>query len=115
MDNVKPKRYSGSFKQEVVETMLAEKLSYCETAARFKTTDKAVSEWARIYLEEGPENLYQKRPSKNGARRNPKPKPGKNVERDIIAENEYLRAENDYLKNLHALVSKQGQGNNGHK
>ena len=63
MDNVKPKRYSGSFKQEVVETMLAEKLSYCETAARFNTTDKAVSEWARIYLEEGPENLYKRRKS----------------------------------------------------
>ena len=42
MDNGKPKRYSGSFKQEVVETMLAEKLSYCETAVRFNTTDKSV-------------------------------------------------------------------------
>ena len=113
MDNGKPKRYSGSFKQEVVETMLAEKLSYCETAVRFNTTDKSVSEWTRIYLEEGPESLHQTR--RNKARRTTKPKPSKRVERDIIAENEYLRAENDYLKNLHALVSKQGQGNNGHK
>lgn len=115
MENKKPKRYSGSFKQEVVETMLAEKLSYCETAVRYNTTDKSVSEWARIYLEEGPENLYHTRRSKSVARKEPKPKLSKKAKQDIIAENEYLRAENDYLKNLHALVSKQGQVNKGRK
>ena len=33
------KRYSGEFKQKVVETMSAENMSYCETARRFETTD----------------------------------------------------------------------------
>ena len=118
MNGEKPKRYVGEFKQEVVETMRAEKLSYCETAARFDTSDKSVCEWERIYLEEGREALFRT----NCGRKNTsdkikpkKPKLSKKAEQDLIAENEYLRAENDYLKNLHALVSKQGQDDKKHK
>ena len=112
MSNGKPKRYSGEFKQNVVETMRAEKLSYCETAARFDTSDNSVREWERIYMEEGCEALFKincgrKKMSDNSKPK--KPKLNKKAEQDLIAENEYLRAENDYLKNLHALVSKQGQ------
>ncbi len=53
------KRYTGEFKQEVVETMHREKLSHVEVARLYGITahDRVVS-WERIYLEEGPEGLY---------------------------------------------------------
>lgn len=113
------KRYTGEFKQHVVETMRAENMSYCEAARRFGTTDRSVCAWERIYLEDGPERLYIDRRGRagsvHGIRKGPKPKLSKTVEQDLIAENQYLRAENDYLKNLHALVSKRAQRENERK
>jgi transposase len=70
-------------------------------------------------LEEGPEGLYIERQGRasaaSGARKGPKPKLSEKVEQDLIAENQYLCAENDYLKNLHALVSKRARREKGHK
>ena len=109
--DIAKKQYTGSFKQEVIETMRAEKLSYCEAARRFGTTDRSVCTWDKIYVEEGAEGLYvtRRRPSskKQCSSKSPKSKLDKNAEQNLIAENQYLRAENDYLKNLHALVSKR--------
>jgi len=108
------KRYTGEFKQKVIETMFAEKMSYCETARRFETTDISVRTWTRIYLEEGPEGLYTERRQNRAdtavnIRKPRKPKLSAKARQDLAAENEYLRAENDYLKNLHALVSKRAR------
>ena len=65
----------------------------------------------RIYVEEGADGLYitRHRPGnkKQVSRKAQKPKLDKKAEQNLIAENQYLRAENDYLKNLHALVSKR--------
>ena len=48
------KKYTGEFKQMVVETMRKELLSYQETARRFEVrSDTQVKNWERIYLEEG--------------------------------------------------------------
>lgn len=56
------KKYTGEFKQMVVETMRKELLSYQETARRFEVrSDTQVKNWERIYLEEGPEGLYIER------------------------------------------------------
>ena len=72
------KRYTPEFKQLVVETMREEGLSLSETMRRFNINCLGIiKRWERIYLEEGPEGL---------------------------AENQRLRAENAYLKNLQALV-----------
>jgi transposase-like protein len=99
--------------------MHAENLSYCETARRFETTDRSVCAWAQIYLEHGPEGLYLERQNRtdaaSGTRKPKKPKLSEKARKDLIAENAYLRAENDYLKNLHALVSKRAQRENGQK
>ncbi len=47
-------RYSGEFKQRVVETMQKEHLSYREAVRQFEISDhKLVAKWERIYLEEG--------------------------------------------------------------
>ena len=83
----------------VVETMMREKLSYRETARQFDISDAhRVISWERIYLTEGPEGLRGRR-SKGRAATLPK-----NVEEDLLAEVQRLRAENAYLKKLQALV-----------
>ena len=96
------KRYTPEFKKMVIETMIEEKLSYKETARRFETDDKRIAAWERIYLEEGAEGFaveHRGRGSKGRPRKLPK-----EVEEDLLAEVQRLRAENDYLKNLQALV-----------
>ena len=52
------KRYTPEFKKMVIETMMEEKLSYCETARRFEVScDTRIKDWERIYLTEGPEGF----------------------------------------------------------
>ena len=101
------KRYTGEFKQRVVETMMQEKLSYREAARQFDVNDhKRVASWERIYLEEGPEGLYVERRGRGSKGRPPK-KLKPEVEEDLLAELQRLRAENDYLKKLNALVAER--------
>ena len=82
----------------VVETMMRDKLSYCEAARQFDISDhKRVASWERIYLMEGPEGLYierRGRSSKGWPQQFPK-----EVEEDLLKEVQRLRAENAYLKN----------------
>ena len=97
------KRYTPEFKKMVIETMLAEKLSYKETARRFEVScDKRIKDWERIYLTEGPEGFAVERRGR-GSKGQPRKQP-KEVEEDLLAEVQRLRAENEYLKNLQALV-----------
>ena len=96
------KKYTPEFKMLVVETMLQEKLSYRETADRFDIRHKRVQDWERIYLTEGPEGFTIERRGRGSAGQ-PEKLP-KEVEEDLLAEVQRLRAENAYLKNLQALV-----------
>ena len=98
------KRYTPEFKKLVVETMMKEKMSYRETARQFGISNHhRVQDWERIYLTEGPEGLAIERRGRSSKGRPPKQLP-KQVEEDLLAEMQRLRAENDYLKNLQALV-----------
>ena len=83
------KRYTPEFKRMVVETM--------------KKNIWVIERWERIYLEEGSEGLAIERRGRSSKGRPPKQLP-KQVEEDLLAEVQRLRAENDYLKNLQALV-----------
>ena len=108
------KKYTGEFKQMVVETMRKELLSYQETARRFEVrSDTQVKNWERIYLEEGPEGLYIERRGRKSTGRPKKLKP--EAEEDLIAEVQRLRAENAYLKKLRALVLEEERRGKGHK
>ena len=101
------KRYTGEFKQEVIETMMREKLSYREAARLYEINDHTrVMAWERIYLEEGPEGLYIERRGR-GNKGRPAKKIKPEVEEDLLAEVQRLRAENAYLKKLNALVAER--------
>ena len=93
------KRYTPEFKKLVVETMLKEKLSYCETARQFEVSNHhRIQDWERIYLTEGSEGFAVERRGCGSKGRPPKQLP-KEVEEDLLAEVQRLRAENEYLKN----------------
>lgn len=102
--------YSGKFKQDVVEYMHTNHLSATMTAAKFNlANENTVLRWERIYYEEGPQGLYEE---KRGRKKNMSSKPrkkklSKEVEEDLIAENQRLKMENAYLKKLQALVQER--------
>ena len=88
----------------VVETMQEEKLSYSETCRRFEVNSRdRIKSWEQIYLTEGPEGLAIEQRGRGSKGRPPK-QVLKQVEEDLLAEVQQLRAEIDYLKNLQALV-----------
>ena len=94
------KRYTPEFKKLVIETMQEEKLSYSETCRRFEVNSRdRIKSWERIYLEEGPEGFAVERRGRSSKGRPPKQLP-KQVEENLLAEVQRLRAENDYKVNL---------------
>ena len=105
----KKSSYSGEFKQNVVEYMHSNHLSATETAIHFRIMTDVVLKWERIYYEEGPQALYEERRgrSKNMSTKPQKKKLDKELEEDLIAENQRLRMENEYLKKLNALVQER--------
>ena len=103
-------KYDGNFKISVVEYMHENHLSLNETCVKFRINSVSnLSKWERIYYEEGPQALYE---DKHGRTRKMSSKPrkkklSKDVEEDLIAENQRLRMENEYLKKLNALVQER--------
>ena len=94
------KRYTPEFKRMVVETMEKEHLSIYAAMQEFGINDhKIIERWERIYLEEGPEGLAIERRGRSSKGRPPKQLP-KQVEENLLAEVQRLRAENDYKVNL---------------
>ena len=111
----KNKVYSAEFKIGVIMDMLEHHLSYHETVRKYELGNDQtggarlmLQRWERIYLEEGAEGLMKERRgracSAGGTRKGRSPKLDKKVEEDLIAENQRLRMEIEYLKKLSALV-----------
>ena len=102
--------YDGEFKENVIRYMHDNHLSIQETSYHFNLgCSNVVAKWERIYYEEGPQALYQER---RGRKTNMNSKPrkkklSKEIEEDLIAENQRLRMENEYLKKLNALVQER--------
>ena len=103
------KRYTSEFKQTVVERMREEYLRVREVMRRFEINDHGIIErWERIYLEEG--LAVNRRGRKSTGR---PAKLSQAQEEDLIAENQRLCAEIDYLKNLQALVLESARHQGG--
>ena len=60
-NRVPNKKYTGEFKQMVVETMRKEGMSCWEADRKFGLPQRRTQTWERIYLEKGPEGLYIER------------------------------------------------------
>ena len=113
----KNKIYSPEFKISVILDMRENHLSYKEAVRRYDLgkvdsggARQMLQRWERKYLEEGIEGLEKDnrgRPTANGKKRGRPPKLDKQVEEDLIAENQRLRMENEYLKKLNALVQER--------
>jgi transposase-like protein len=106
--------FSGEFKQRVVEDVLNNHLSYNEAMKKYGIKGRSkIQQWERVYLTEGAEVLYV---DCRGRKSTGRPaKLSKQVEEDLLAENQRLRMENEYLKKLNALVSKEEQLNKKRK
>ena len=75
-----------------------------KTARRFDISDHhRIQDWERIYLTEGAEGFAVERRGRSH-KGSPNKQLAKQVEEDLLAEVQRLRAENEYLKNLQALV-----------
>ena len=109
----KQKKYSAEFKIGVIIDMREHRLSYHETVRKYELGNdkqggarRMLQRWERLYLEEGAEGLVKERRGKSNtsSRRGRPPKLDRKVEEDLIAENQRLRMEIEYLKKLSALV-----------
>ena len=109
----KNKTYSPEFKISVIMDMRENHLGYNETMRKYfphlqSRGFRFLQKWERIFLEEGAEGLMKERRGRacaaSGTRKGRTPKLDKKVEEDLIAENQRLRMEIDYLKKLSALV-----------
>ena len=103
--------YTGEFKVSVVEYMHNTGASIRKTAAHFNIPSfRTVSQWERIYYEQGKDALFKEqrgRTSKMGTKRPRKPKTNIETNEDLLAEVQRLRMENEYLKKLNALIQKR--------
>ena len=119
----KQKKYSSEFKIRVIMDMREHRLGYKETVRKYWDISKGqednykniVKRWERIFLEEGAEGLMKERRGRackaSGSNKGRPPKLDRKVEEDLIAENQRLRMEIEYLKKLSALVLADEQKN----
>ena len=115
------RKYSTEFKMCVIMDMREHRLSSKETVRKYWEGSKGkeanyvkqIQLWERIFLEEGAEGLMKERRGKNNTsgKRGRPPKLDPKFEEDLIAENQRLRMEIEYLKKLSALVLAEEQKN----
>ena len=117
------RKYSTEFKISVIMDMREHYLNYSEVVRKYwditkgqeHNYQKQVQQWERIFLEEGAEGLMKERRGRackaSGSNKGRPPKLDRKVEEDLIAENQRLRMEIEYLKKLSALVLAEEQKN----
>ena len=120
----KNKSYSAEYKIGVIMDMREHRLGYRETARKYNlgksgSTVTTIQRWERIFLEEGAEGLMKERRGRacaaSGTKKGRPPKLDPKVEEDLIAENQRLRMENEYLKKLDALVREREERESARK
>ena len=117
----KNKVYSAEFKISVIMDMREHRLGYRETIRKYfpHLNERSIAflkQWERIFLEEGAAGLMKERRGRacaaSGTKKGRPPKLDPNVEEDLIAENQRLRMEIEYLKKLDALVREREEREN---
>ena len=107
------RNHSSEFKLSVIMDMREHRLGLVETSKKYKVDHHSVARWERIFLEEGAEGLMKERRGRackaSGSNKGRPPKHDRKVEEDLIAENQRLRMEIEYLKKLSALVLAEEQ------
>ena len=108
-------RYSAQFKYEVLQFIAGNDLSHREGAAIYNIRDPSMlTQWRRSYDEGGLAALVSR--LRGSAKQMPDTPPKKPLavadnasptREDLLAEVNYLRMENAYLKKLKALVQEQ--------
>ena len=111
------RKHSPEFKYSVIMDMREHHMGFMETERKYKIDHSLIRKWERIFLEEGAEGLMKERRGRasaaSGTRKGRPPKIDKKVEEDLIAENQRLRMELEYLKKLDALVQERIQRESG--
>lgn len=102
--------YSGSYKIWLIKQMKEEGLSLHQMSAQYLISLSSLSLWSRQYEQFGALSLLETKP-RGRPPKMPQPKRKKSNKpasmEELVRENERLRAENDYLKKLQALIQKQ--------
>jgi transposase len=114
---LRPGSYTGAFKLKVIRHMLKNRLSISEVAAIFGVpNDSTVGRWFILYEKQGTKGLLEvKRRGRKKLMKSRKIKKSKDKAADaaeqrlaaLQAENEYLHAENAFLKKLKALIEEE--------
>ncbi len=102
--------YCGEFKVHVVEYMHKHSISLRQASMYFCIpTHSTISKWERIYYENGRDALLEERRGRKymGKKKPLKQKLNVNQNEDLLEEVQRLRAENEYLKKLNALVQER--------
>ena len=101
-------RYSPKNKVKVIEKMRENSLSFQETCVLFKIPSwETLVKWVKIYDEKGPEGLSVENRGRRSKPMPRKPKKPMTREEQLLDELADLKAENAYLKKLHALVQSE--------
>ncbi len=108
----RPGRYPAEFKKLVIQHKQQKHLSIRETAALFNIPSfSMIRAWEKRYDEGGIHSLTDNRGRKKRMSKPPRPPASKPLEEmsqeEMLAELEYLRAENAYLKKLSALIQQK--------
>jgi transposase len=107
------RHYSPEFKLQVVHAVKTNSLSLAEASRQFRiSSNSTLKKWLILYDSLGPEALRVERRGRGRPEfRNPtmsrKPKRPLTREEQLLEELADLRAENAYLKKLHALIQSE--------
>ena len=111
-------KYSGKFKEEVLEYYYTHNMLLRETAAYFNIpSTSTITKWLSLYEKDGISGLYKERRGRKLKKKSTKqvyipshpPKDIKELSHEeALKELEYLRMENEVLKKYHALLRQKG-------
>lgn len=103
--------YTGEFKLKLLKEMQSKGLSLHQLSVKYLISPSVLSTWKRGYEKEGIRALFMSkskgRPPKNRTDQKNNSTKAISEQEKLLKENTLLRAENDYLKKLQALIQKQ--------